>query len=151
MKAFHRHVGSKSVSDLTLVIMEFLGSLGQYASIFAPGALLGSCLLAYFIIMSQMLYPMTLAVFAWTTGKDPVFYDGIALDHYCIVHVAVFMFALLTIICWKAELGFFMQVASVGVLFLMALIIYISKKGFEAMSNTEFSIGTAQESLDSDW
>ena len=81
---------------------------------------------------------MTLAVFAWTGGKDPVFYDGIALDHYCIVHVAVFMFALLTIICWKADLGFFMQVATVGVLFLMALIIYISKKGFEAMSNTEF-------------
>ena len=94
--------------------------------------------MAYFIIMSQMLYPMTLAVFAWTSGKDPVFYDGIALDHYCIVHVAAFMFALLTIICWKADLGFFMQVATVGVLFLMALIIYISKKGFEAMSNTEF-------------
>ena len=54
------------------------------------------------------------------------------------MHVAIFMFALYTLICWKADLGFFMQVASAGVAFLMVLIVYISKRGFEAFSNTEF-------------
>ena len=81
---------------------------------------------------------MTLAVYAWTTSNAPVFSDELSLAHYSILHVAIFMFALYTLICWKADLGFFMQVASAGVAFLMVLIVYISKRGFEAFSNTEF-------------
>ena len=104
----------------------------------ASSCLLGSCLLAYFIIMTQMLYPMSLAVYTWTTGSEPVFYDGLSLTDFSILHVALFMFALFTIICWQAKLGFFMQVATTGVFFLLALIAYISMKGFQAMSNTEF-------------
>ena len=104
----------------------------------APMFLLGSCLLAYFIIMTQMLYPMTLAVYAWTSGSKPVFYDGLSFTDYSILHVAFFMFGLFTVICWQAKLGFFMQVATTGVFFLLALIAYISMKGFQAIGNTEF-------------
>ena len=98
-----------------------------------------------------MLYPMTLAVYAWTTGENPVFYTEPTLDHYSTAHVAIFMLALLTIICWKAELGFFMQVSSAGVIFLILLIVYIVQKGLEAFQNSTFQIGTQEQSLDTDW
>ena len=137
-RAFPRPAEGNSVSFAKWLIFPIIGSLGQYSSTLAPAALLTSCLLAYFIIMTQMLYPMTLAVYAWTTSNSPVFSDELSLAHYSILHVAIFMFALYTLICWKADLGFFMQVASAGVAFLMVLIVYISKRGFEAFSNTEF-------------
>ena len=62
-------------------------------------------------------------------------------------HVAIFMLILLTVICWKAELSFFMKISSTGVVFLVLLIVYIMLKGFQALSNTDFKTGTASESL----
>ena len=66
-------------------------------------------------------------------------------------HVAIFMFAFLTIICWNAELSFFMKISSTGVIFLILLIAYIMLKGFEAFTNTEFQTGTAILSIETDW
>ena len=53
----------------------FIGAIGYYLGSIAPVIILGSCVVVYFIIMAQMFYPMTLAVYAWTSGKDPVFQD----------------------------------------------------------------------------
>ena len=61
------------------------------------------------------------------------------------------MFAFLTIICWNAELSFFMKISSTGVIFLILLIAYIMLKGFEAFTNTEFQTGTAILSIETDW
>ena len=116
----------------------YLGLFGYYIGTLAPATMLTSAVVVYFIIMTQMLYPMTLAVYAWTTKSDPIFYNDPTFDHYSTAHIAVFMLVLLTIICWKAELGFFMQISSAGVIFLVLLIIYIVQKGFEAFYNTEF-------------
>ena len=113
--------------------------------------MLTSAVVVYFIIMTQMLYPMTLAVYAWTTKSDPIFYNEPTLDHFSTAHVAIFMLVLLTIICWNAELGFFMQISSAGVVFLIILIVYIVQKGFEAFSNSDFKIGSSEESLGTDW
>ena len=115
-----------------------LGLFGYYIGTLAPATMLTSAVVVYFIIMTQMLYPMTLAVYAWMTKSDPIFYNDPTFDHYSTAHIAVFMLVLLTIICWKAELGFFMQISSAGVIFLVLLIIYIVQKGFEAFYNTEF-------------
>ena len=61
------------------------------------------------------------------------------------------MLLLLTMICWNAELTFFMKISSAGVIFLVLLIAYIMLKGFEAFSNTDFQSGSAIESIATDW
>ena len=113
--------------------------------------MLTSAVVVYFIIMTQMFYPMTLAVVAWSTGTDPAFHTEPTLEYYSTAHVAIALLLLLTIICWKTELSFFMQVSSAGVIFLMLLILYIMLKGFQAFGNTDFIIGTPEEPDDTDW
>jgi len=83
---------SARLSDDTLVSQEFfsmlidrgkwfvnfvfalsLGSFGSYIGAMVSAILLTGCLIVYFIIMAQLFYPMTLALYAWSTGNDPVY------------------------------------------------------------------------------
>ena len=94
---------------------------------------------------------MTLAVYAWSTGIDPIFHTESTLEYYSTTHVAIALLIVLTVICWKAEISFFMQVSSAGVIFLVLLIVYIIIKGFQSFANTDFMIGTPEESNVTDW
>lgn len=105
--------------------------------------MLTSAVVVYFIIMAQMLYPLTLAVYAWSTNTDPVFHTEATLDYYSTSHVALVLFVVLTVICLKTDLSFFMQVSSAGVIFIMMLILFIIAKGVQAFENTDFLIGSA--------
>ena len=107
---------------------------------------LGSSLVVYFIILTQMLYPMTLAMYAWTTGNDPEFHEEPTLRYYSTSYVAVGLFFFLTMVCLKTDLSFFMKVSSVGVVFLLMLIVFIVIKGLQSLSNTDFIVGSAEQS-----
>ena len=129
--------------EFKLSILE-IGAVGYYLGTVAPAIILGSCVVVYFIIMAQMFYPMTLAVYAWTSGTDPTFHNEPTLQYYSITHIALLLFLFLTIICLKTDLSFFMQVSSAGVIFLMMLIIFIIAKGLQAFGNTEFIYGSTE-------
>ena len=92
-----------------------------------------------------MLYPMTLAVFAWTTGIDPQFHTEPTLEYYSQTYIAIFLFLAVTLICLQTDLSFFMKVSSAGVIFIIMLIGFIVKTGIVASTNTDFVTGTSEE------
>ena len=92
-----------------------------------------------------MLYPMTLALFAWFTGIDPTFHTEPTLEYYSQTYMALFIFLILTLICLRTDLSFFMKVSSAGVIFIVILIIFIAVTGLKATRNTDFVTGTAEE------
>ena len=148
MRTLQRHAGSNLVSksESKLTHYYLIGAIGYYLGTFAPCMMLASSIVVYFIILTQMLYPMTLAMYAWTTGNDPVFHEEPTLQYYSTFYVAVGLFIFLTMLCLKTDLSFFMKVSSVGVVFLLMLIVFIVIKGLQSLSNTDFIVGSAEQS-----
>ena len=57
--------------DYCETLRKFYGTKGYYTGLIAPAILIGGAVIAYFVIMSQVLYPIVLAIYAWTSGSDP--------------------------------------------------------------------------------
>ena len=149
-----RHVGSNLVSTYKapkLTYFYLIGATGYYVGTFATCMMLNCAIVVYFIILTQTLYPLTLALYAWTTGDDPQFHEEPTLQYYSTSYVALGLFLFLTAVCLKTDLGFFMKVSSLGVIFLLLLILFIVIKGLQSFSNTDFMIGTAEQSSQTDW
>lgn len=49
------------------------GAVGFYTGAVSAAILLSGVLIVYFVISVQLLYPLTLAVYKWTSGNDPVY------------------------------------------------------------------------------
>ena len=105
--------------------------------------LLHGVLIVYFVIQTQLLYPLTLAVYAWTSGNEPMYLMEPSLGQYSSSYCAIVLFFALAVICSKKDLSIFMKVGSIGVIFVFMLIIFIMITGIVAFSDTEFMIGTA--------
>ena len=46
-----------------------LGTFGYYLGSVMSATLLFGVLIVYFVIQAQLMYPLTLAVYAWTSGN----------------------------------------------------------------------------------
>ena len=91
-------------------------------------------------------------MYAWTSGKDPEFLSEPTLSQYSSSYCALTIALALMIICSKKDLSIFMKVGSIGVIFVFMLIIFIVVTGIMAFSNTEFMVGSAEESNENtDW
>ena len=128
-----------------------IGAFGFYMWSLTSVLLLNGVLIVYFCIMTQLLYPMTLAVYAWCSGNDPSFTLEPTFSHYSVSYCALILFLALSIITMKKDLSVFLKVGSFGVIFVFMLIIFIIMTGIIAMTNTEFMVGSAEDSMDTDW
>lgn len=88
------------------------------------------------------MYPLTLAVYAWTSGNDPVYLTEPTLGQYSSSYCALTIALALIIICSKKDLSIFMKVGSIGVIFVFMLIIFIVVTGIVAFTNTDFMVGS---------
>lgn len=61
------------------------------------------------------------------------------------------MFGILTVITSMKNIKLFMKISSIGVIFVIMLMVFIIYEGINSMSNTEYSIGTMKQSDASDW
>ena len=73
------------------------------------------------------------------------------LSQYSQSYCGLMIFVALAFICTKKDLGIFMKVGSIGVIFVFMLIIYIIVTGIVAFKNTEFVIGTAESVSETDY
>jgi len=105
----------------------------------------------YFIIMTQMFYPITLAIIASATGQDPVFNTEPTLLVYSQSYIAIALFLFVSVISLKTDLTIFMRASSVGIIFLIMMMIFIVAQGVKALFNTEFTVGDAEQSNATDW
>jgi hypothetical protein len=113
--------------------------------------LLYGVLIVYFVIQTQLLYPLTLAVYAWCSGNEPVFLADPTFKHYSSSYCSIALFFALITLCSKKDLSIFMKVGSIGVIFVFMLIIFIVITGVVAFTNTEFMIGSTEAAKETDW
>lgn len=66
---------SGSDPDYSITLRKYYGSLGYYVGLLAPAFLIVGAVSVYFVIMTQVLYPMCLAIYAWTSGTNPTYYQ----------------------------------------------------------------------------
>ena len=55
------------------LIFDVLGTIGFYIGTIMSALILYGVLIVYFVIQTQLLYPLTLACYAWSTGNDPAY------------------------------------------------------------------------------
>lgn len=101
--------------------------------------------------MTQVLYPLCLAVYAWCSKSDPTFYPDPTFDHFSSSYCALVLFVVLCILCSKKDLSIFMKIGSFGVFFIVFLMIFIIVVGIVAFGNSSFTVGTSSESNNVDW
>lgn len=64
---------SRRDSDFSDTVRRYYGSAGFYTGAVMSAVLLTGILIVYFVIQTQLLYPLTLAVYKWTSGNEPAY------------------------------------------------------------------------------
>ena len=101
--------------------------------------------------MNQVLYPMLLAITVWISGNEATFKPDPTWSWFSSNYTAILIFVVITLICSKKDISIFMKIGSFGVIFVIMLMIFIIYTGIKALTNTNFSIGTMEESNNTDW
>ena len=81
---------------------------------------------------------MTLAIYSWFSGNDPIYLLTPTFNQYSMSYTALVQFVILLIICNKSDMAVFMTISSFGVIFVVTLMICIIAVGVIALTNTSF-------------
>lgn len=98
-----------------------------------------------------MLYPIILSIYAWITGGNPIYYANPTFGHFSQSYCALFLAAILIVICMQKDLNIFMRIGSFGVIFILLFVFYIIFNYIYATSNTTFEFGSMVQSDATDW
>jgi amino acid permease len=94
-----------------------------------------------------MLYPLTMAIYTWTSGNTIDLILDPSFKHYSTSYVALLLFVLLVIVCSKKDLAIFLRIGSFGVIFIVLLIVFILAMGIISLGSTSFVIGSEPEDI----
>lgn len=88
-----------------------------------------------------MLYPISLALLDWFFSIKLTFVqkkEEPILSKYSQTWVALFLFLLMTIVCQKRDINFYVRIQTYGSLAIVAFIVIIFAQGVHSMTNTDF-------------
>ena len=107
----------------------------------------------FFVTMNQVLYPMILAIVVWCGGdKNTIEYrEDPTWEWFSGNYTALILFAIMTALCSKKDIKIFMKLGSYGVIFVVMLMIFIIYTGINALTNTDFKIGSYDEAMATVW
>ena len=127
--------------DYSITLRKFYGSWGYYTGLIAPALLILGAVATFFVTMNQVLYPMILAMYVWISGVDEesVHYKlEPGWEWFSSNYTAIVMFGILTVITSMKNIKLFMKISSIGVVFVIMLMVFIMYTGINSMTNTEF-------------
>lgn len=105
----------------------------------------------YYVILTQVTYPIILAIAAWISGNDYVEYDEPTPKHFSPFYTALLYFFVAIYVTNKKDLSLFVKFGSMGSFFVMTLMLFIIVTGILALGNTSYTFGTFDEALGTDW
>ena len=85
-------------------ILISIGSFGYYIGLCAPALLIVGAVSVYFVIMTQLLYPVLLAIYVWITGHDKAIQMDPVFTEFSPAYCAIFLFVILVILCSKKDM-----------------------------------------------
>lgn len=131
--------------DYADTMLKYYGKAAYYATLIAPGFLILGAVTVYFVIMSSLLYPITLCIYTWCSGNVVEPLTNPTFAHYSSSYTSLLLFAILVLICSKKDLGIFLRIGSFGVAFIIFLMVFIIATGIIAFGDTTFMIGAASD------
>ena len=92
--------------DKTIILNLFflLGKTGFYIGLCAPALLIVGAVSVYFVIMTQLLYPVLLAIYSWISGEEPELNLDPDFNRFSPAYCALFLFVILVILCSKKDM-----------------------------------------------
>lgn len=64
---------SRRDSDFSDTVRRYYGTAGYYTGAISSSVLLTGVCIVYFVIQTQLLYPLTLSIYVWCTGNKPAY------------------------------------------------------------------------------
>ena len=122
-------------------LYKYWGRKGYYGGIISTALVCIGAEIAYFVLLTQLLYPIPIAIQSWVTGNNSIElnYDP-DFDRFSPAYAAIIMFVVESLITSKKELGFFIKIVSYGAIFIISLIIFIICFGIYGLASTDFQI-----------
>jgi len=134
-------------ADYSITLRKFYGSWGYYTGLIAPALLILGAVATFFVTMNQVLYPMVLALYVWISGVPESDVDYKLTPDWTWFssdYTAIIMFGILTVITSLKNIKLFMKISSIGVVFVMMLMVFIMYTGINSLTNTTFEFGTME-------
>lgn len=138
-------------ADFSDTLKKYFGNKGYYAGILSPILLITGAVTVLFVIMSQLTYPIFLAIYAWTTGNHPKPITTPDLTQFSSSYTAIILFFLTVAICSKKDLAIFVKMGSFGAFAIMTLLVFIIAVGVIGLQSTTYEFGPNSENIATDW
>ena len=131
-------------------LYKYWGKWAYYSGHISTLLIILAAITAYFIILSQMLYFLSLALLKWIFKIDLVPVTSADFSVYSLAYTAIFVFVLEFVITLKKDLSIFIRLISFGSIFIIAIILFIVGFGFYSFTNTHFVFVTPDVKPDFD-
>lgn len=95
----------------------------------------------YYELMTQAIYPCLNALIYWIFGVDNPFDPSLlTFKHFSLSYTCIIVTAVLFPVVCKRDFSVFIKINSYGVLFVIAILVFLFGYGFYSLSNTSFII-----------
>lgn len=121
-------------------LYKYWGSWAYYCGAVSTWLIILTAACSYFIIMSQMLYPIILAPIDWFSTSNVYEETGLSFTDFSPAYVTLMIFAIEVVITMRKDLTVFIKVASFGSIFIISLILFIIGVGIYSLTNTTYKI-----------
>lgn len=121
-------------------LYKYWGKWAYYLGFISTLLIMVAAVCAYFVILSQMLYFIMLAIIEWIGGHhiDPI--TSADFSRFSLSYMALIVFAVEFVITLKKDLSIFIKLMSFGSIFIISLILFIIGFGFYALGTTNFEV-----------
>ena len=118
-----------------------IGSKGWIFTMLASIVLMFGAVVIYYELMTQAIYPCLNALIYWIFGVDNPFDPSLlTFKHFSLSYTCIIVTAVLFPVVCKRDFSVFIKINSYGVLFVIAILVFLFGYGFYSLSNTSFII-----------
>mmetsp|Transcript_64409 Transcript_64409/g.89109 ORF Transcript_64409/g.89109 Transcript_64409/m.89109 type:complete len:266 (+) Transcript_64409:530-1327(+) len=125
--------------DFSDTLQKYYGPVAYYIGLFAPGMLIVGAVSVYFVIMTQVSYPIFLAIASWCSGTDYVEDMTPSPKKFSPFYTAIVLFFVCFMITSMKDLKIFMKIGSFGSFIIMAIMAFIVVVGIYSLTNTSYT------------
>ena len=122
-------------------IGKYCGKFGYYGSLVATLLMLQGAITSQFINMTELLYPMCLALLKWIFDYQLPYNPGLqTFSSFSQQWLAIVVYIMMLVVCLKKDLSFFIKLSSYGSILLITISVFIITVGAYSFTNTNFHI-----------
>ncbi len=119
-------------------LYKYWGKWAYYLGLVSTLLIMFAAVCSYFVILSQMLYPIILALIEWIGRHKIDLVTEPRFDTFSQAYTAIIIFFIEVAIVCRKDLSIFIKVMTYGSFFIVSLMLFIVGVGFYGMFNTHY-------------